>query len=221
VHHCIREQPGCVDHPAAAKIAAVGAHAHNAPPVHDKVLKLGFQQQLYAVLQRIFGGGNHRTEGIYQAGSGQPQRPADLRTELRLAAQGFFCREDFHARHAVLLAAGIQVVQFGALFGANCHNIAAAALKGNAQFRRHLVPHGVGAAVHLGLQRAGDGVVPGVNNGRVGRGRPHANIRFLLNQQHLELIPRKLAGCHTAHHTAADDDDVVDVAHGGPQSLGG
>ena len=58
VHHIVGMQAGGVDHPAAAKIAAVGAHAYNAPPVHDKVLKLGFQQQLHAVLQRIFGGGN-------------------------------------------------------------------------------------------------------------------------------------------------------------------
>ena len=80
VHHLVGEEPGGVDRPAAAEIAAVGVHADDALLViEDKILESRRGEDLRAVLDGIFGRGDGHRERVAQPAGGRPQRAAHLR----------------------------------------------------------------------------------------------------------------------------------------------
>ena len=64
--------------------------------------------------------------------------------------------------------------------------------------------------VELGFQRAGDGVVTAVDNAGIGPGCTHGHIVFLFQQADLQIVPGKLPGCHSAHHTGANDRNIIE-----------
>ena len=191
VHHLVGEEPGSVDRPAAAEITAAGLDAKDAPAVvEDEILESGGSEHLRAVLDGIFRGGDGHGEGVAQPAGGRPQRAADLRVDVGLAVAHLLAGDEVHARHAVLASLLEQAVELEQLEGPDGDDVISAALEGEIQLAGQVVPQRVGGHVHFGLERAGEGVIAGMHDGRVGRAGAHADISFFFDQQDAELVAR-------------------------------
>ena len=93
------------------------------------------------------------------------------------------------------------------------HDQLACALEGNIQFPGHLVELPVALHTALGLEASGLVEKAGVQHAGVPAAGMGADVAFLFQNGHGQLIAGQFPGNGASDHAAADDDDVIGL-HG-------
>ena len=175
---------------------------------------LGVAQELGAVHGRVLRIGHGQLIGTNDAAGANQQSFLSFAAYVGLPLSELcFVDDPKLAPDAVLPALIQQLFQRRVAFLTKGNHQRGVPLYGHVQLLVELIEHGVAQDVELGLKGAGFRIVAAVDDGGVGLALPVADIVGLFQQQHLGLAAHELSGCAATHHTAADDDHIVNLVH--------
>ena len=123
------------------------------------------------------------------------------------------CANQLHSGNAVAETLLVKRFQGRQLVLTNGHHKVANPFKSKMQISSEFIKHGVATHIYARFEGIGDGVVPGVDDGRISAGGAHADVGFLLNQQHLVRISAEFAGDKTTHNPTANDQVIINFRH--------
>ena len=200
--------PGGVDHIPALEHLASGGN----PPARSRLFQAGdrmLQVQLHPIDHRRLRQGQAVLPGHADGRRGGVQRRRHRLRQVRLHGPGFVAGEQAQAGHPVGHSPMIQRFHHGLLLPAEGQHEGTHRLVGDIQVPAQLPGQLHSPDVQPGHKAAGGGVVPRVEDGRVGLGSPFRHVVLPLQHRHLQLVLGQLIGGGRAGDAAADDDHVV------------
>ena len=206
--------PGGVHHGSRLKGARGGNHLPMAVGKLADGGHLRVAPELRPVFRRVLRKGHGQLVGADDAAGSHQQGFLGFLPHVGLPLPQLRLVDDPQLPPAAVLAALLQeLLQGGMVLQAEGHHQGGVPLHGHVQLLVNPVEHGVAQHVELGLQGAGLGVIPAVDDGGVGLALTVADIVGLFQQQRLDPVPGQFPGNATAHHAAADDDHVIHFVH--------
>ena len=205
--HGVGVQPGAVDHGAGGVLPGGGLQ-QVAPrrPLHAED---GFvEAEVRAVGAGVFKGGDAQLPGVHRAGAGGEKAHGDALGEQRLHGERLPGAEQPETGHAVCLPLLIFAAQHRLRPGPEGRHQRAAAGKAHVQLRAQAVEFPVRPDAEPGLQRAGSGVQPGVDDAGVGFAYAGADVLPGFQHRDVEIPFRERPGGEAAQQPRADDGDV-------------
>ena len=152
------------------------------------VLCFRIKMELHAVLKGIFRKSDCHLKGTDNPACGGIQHGCHLRRQIRLQLMYFLSGNDTHIGNAVGFGALPEYLKPGQILFIKTENQGAISFKWKIQFFGERIHHAVSRHVHSGLQRAGNRIIPRMDNGAVGLGGTAAHILLPLQDSQLQLV---------------------------------
>ena len=202
----VREKTGCVDDGAGLVNRAVRrdfVSALNSADARDGFVQVEFDP----IVHRVFHQRDAQFESVHDPGGRREKREFNFRREIRLQRERFFPAEHLD-RHTVLPAAFFKPAEDLDFFVVRSDGQRADLPHIDVEFLAHLIVEQISAHVHRSFFTAGDRVVSGVDDGRVGGGGDFADVAFFFKDQNVKLILRQRT-CRSGTNGSGSDDDEV------------